>query len=60
MSISEEPKPTSIRPIRPMWQGEYNVTKGILTIICDDENGKLSYDNIKKLGYFKECDNDDL
>lgn len=54
MITNEGPKPISIRPMRPMWQGEYNATIGILTIIRDDENGKLSYDDIKRLGYFKE------
>lgn len=58
MSISEGPKPTSIRPIQPMWRGEYNATTGILTITRDDGNGRLSYDDIKKLGFAEESMHD--
>lgn len=50
----DELQPTSVRPIKPpMWSGTVDIQKMTLTITRDDENGKLTYEDIKRLGFGK-------
>lgn len=48
-------EPSEPRPITPpMWSGVLDVQKGTLTITRDDENGKLTYEDIKQLGFVRK------
>ena len=47
--LKHDPQPTVIRHINPLkWSGTVDIQKMTLTITRDDENGKLTYEEIKR------------
>ena len=50
-----EPQPSEPRPIKsPMYRGSIDYKTGLVTVYRDDENGTLSYDEVKTWLLFDE------
>lgn len=47
--MSYSPKPSDVRPLR--YSGVYDVKSGMITFFPDD-NGKLTYEDVKRMGGF--------